>query len=81
VRQSGWCAVGWGPTQATIRKGVRWSTYRAYLRRVMHEDHVHVLTHTTALKARLRHSFLLKSHFFTPSERKELRVSLLNVTK
>ena len=44
------CGIGWGPTQATIRKGVRWSTYRAYLRRILHEDKVHVLTHATAVK-------------------------------
>jgi len=48
-----WCGAGWGPTQATIRRGVRWSTYRAYLRRIMNNDNVHVLTHGTALKVRL----------------------------
>lgn len=41
---------GWGPTQATIRRGVRWSTYRAYLRRMLHEDNIHMLTQATALK-------------------------------
>ena len=48
--QNDWCDAGWGPTQATIRRGVRWSTYRAYLRRVLHEDNVHVFTHATAVK-------------------------------
>jgi len=41
---------GWGPTQATIRKGVRWSTYKAYLKRCMDIKNLHVLTHTQALK-------------------------------
>ena len=45
-----WGDVGWGPTQATIRRGVRWSTYRAYLRRMLHEDNIHMLTQATALK-------------------------------
>jgi choline dehydrogenase len=41
---------GWGPTQATIRRGVRWSTYKAYLKRAMDLKNVHVLTHAQALK-------------------------------
>lgn len=41
---------GWGPTQATIKNGVRWSTYRAYLRRVLNEDNIQILTDTTAQK-------------------------------
>lgn len=41
---------GWGPTQATIRKGVRWSTYRAYIRRILNEQNVHIVTHAPAQK-------------------------------
>jgi len=41
---------GWGPTQATIRNGVRWSTFRAYLKRVMKDDNLHVLPYTVAQK-------------------------------
>lgn len=35
---------GWGPTQATIKNGVRWSTYKAYLKRSMNYDNLQVLT-------------------------------------
>jgi len=67
-----WSAVGWGPTQATIRRGVRWSTYRAYLRRLMHEDNVHILTHATAVKVslftfHLIHYFAARSTAISPS--------------
>lgn len=41
---------GWGPTQATIRRGVRWSTHKAYLKRCMDLKNLHVITHTQALK-------------------------------
>lgn len=41
---------GWGPTQATIRKGVRWSTYRAYLKRVLNEENIHIASRTLVQK-------------------------------
>lgn len=41
---------GWGPTQATVKRGVRWSTYKAYLKRVLSHKNLHVATRITALK-------------------------------
>jgi len=41
---------GWAPTQATIRRGVRWSTYRAFLHGVMDRKNLHVLTQANAHK-------------------------------
>lgn len=41
---------GWGPTQATIRRGVRMSTYKAYLKRCMNVPNLHVLTNTLVEK-------------------------------
>ncbi|ESO12860.1 hypothetical protein HELRODRAFT_93524 [Helobdella robusta] len=41
---------GWGPTQATIRNGVRWSTFKAYLKRYMNAPNLHVVTDTFAEK-------------------------------
>lgn len=41
---------GWSPTQATIRNGVRWSTYRAFLRRSREAPNLHILTHAVAQK-------------------------------
>jgi choline dehydrogenase-like flavoprotein len=41
---------GWGPTQATIRNGVRWGTYRAYLRRNLNLPNLQVITHATVQK-------------------------------
>jgi len=42
--------VGWCPTQATVRSGVRWSSYRAFLRRARHRDNLHIFTYATATK-------------------------------
>lgn len=41
---------GWSPTQATIRNGERWSTYRAYLKRVLHDPNLHVATRSVVRK-------------------------------
>jgi choline dehydrogenase len=41
---------GWAPTQATIRRGVRWSTYRAFLQSAMDNKNLHVLTRAVAHK-------------------------------
>ena len=47
--QSG-CVSGWCPTQATVRSGVRWSSYRAFLRRARHRDNLHIFTYATVTK-------------------------------
>lgn len=41
---------GWAPAQATIRFGVRWSTYNAFLRRSLGLNNLHVLTNAVAQK-------------------------------
>lgn len=41
---------GWAPTQATIRGGERWSTYKAFLRRSRNAKNLHILTYATAQK-------------------------------
>lgn len=41
---------GWAPTQATIRSGMRWSTYRAFLQSSIDKKNLHVLTRATAHK-------------------------------
>lgn len=48
ARDAGWC-----PTQATVSSGVRWGTYRAFLRRARHRDGLTILTHATVTKARM----------------------------
>jgi choline dehydrogenase len=37
---------GYMPTQATIRNGVRWSTYKAFLTRALKKDNLYVLKNT-----------------------------------
>ena len=44
------CVSGWCPTQATVRSGVRWSSYRAFLRRARHRDNLHIFTYATVTK-------------------------------
>ena len=39
---------GYGPTQATIRWGTRYGTYRAFLKRVLHVDNLNILTNAEA---------------------------------
>ena len=41
---------GYGPTQATIRWGTRYGTYRAFLKRVLHVDNLNILTNAEAQK-------------------------------
>lgn len=41
---------GWAPAQATIRWGVRWGTYNAFLKRSIGLDNLHVLTNAVAQK-------------------------------
>ena len=42
--------AGWCPTQATVRSGVRWSSYRAFLRRARLRDNLHIFTFATVTK-------------------------------
>ena len=56
--------VGWGPTQATIRRGVRMSTYKAYLKRCMNAPNLHVLTNTLVEKVSVL-SFRISCKQFT----------------
>lgn len=41
---------GYGHTQATIRSGTRWGTYRAFLRRAIKRDNLHITTYATVQK-------------------------------
>lgn len=47
---NGQTPFGWCPTQATVRSGVRWGTYRAFLRHARHRDGLHIVTHATVTK-------------------------------
>ena len=46
--------LGWYPTQATVRNGVRWGSYRAFLRRARHRDGLTTYTHATVTKVTAR---------------------------
>jgi len=61
--------VGWCPTQATVRGGVRWSSYRAFLRRARHRDNLHIITYATVTKvtSQLHIRIYLCSSLFLPS--------------
>jgi len=42
--------AGWGPAQATIRNGVRWGTYNAFLKRTLSRESVHIVTNALVQK-------------------------------
>ena len=42
--------VGYSNTQATVRGGVRWGTYYAFLKRAINRDNLHTITKATVHK-------------------------------
>ena len=48
---------GYGPTQATIRWGSRYGTYKAFLKRVLHNENLYILTQALAQRVRATNIF------------------------